>query len=73
MKSFESTTTHLEMSESGDVAWEYGVNRIVYTSPDGALLDLQKYLATWRKIDGEWYVAAVSFSSDAAAPVPMDQ
>ena len=73
LKSFGSTTTHTEISESGDMAWEYGVNRLVFTSPDGDLLDLGKYLATWRKIDGEWFVAAVSISSDAPAPVPVEQ
>ena len=73
VKSFGSTTTHTEVSESGDMAWEYGINRMVLTSPDGDLLDLGKYLATWRKIDGEWFVAAVSFSSDALAPVPVEQ
>ena len=73
VKSFGSTTTHVEISESGDMAWEYGVNRLVLTGPDGDLLDLGKYLATWRKIDGEWFVAAVSFSSDAPAPVPTEQ
>jgi hypothetical protein len=31
-----------------------------------------KYLAVWKKIDGEWYAAALSFTSDAPTPVPMD-
>jgi hypothetical protein len=26
--------------------------------------DVGKYLVVWRKIDGEWRIAAVSFSSD---------
>ena len=73
VKSFGSTTTHTEVSQSGDMAWEYGVNRLVTSSPDGDLLDLQKYIATWRKIDGEWFVAAVSVTSDAPAPVPTEQ
>ena len=73
VKSFGSTTTHTEISQSGDMAWEYGVNRLVTSSPDGDLLDLQKYIATWRKIDGEWFVAAVSVTSDAPAPVPTEQ
>ncbi len=73
VKSFGSTTTYTEVSERGDMAWEYGVNRLVLTTPDGDLFDLGKYLATWRKIDGEWFIASVSFSSDAPAPVPLDQ
>ncbi len=73
VKSFGSTTTHTEISQSGDMAWEYGVNRLVTSSPDGNLLDLQKYIAIWRKINGEWFVAAVSVTSDAPAPVPTEQ
>ena len=73
LKSFGSTTTHTEVSASGDVAWEYGINRLVFTGPDGDIVDLGKYLATWRKIDGEWYVAVVSFSSDAPPPAPTEQ
>jgi hypothetical protein len=30
-----------------------------------------KYLVVWKKTDGEWYVAAVAFSSDASAPSPL--
>ena len=55
------------------MAWEYGINRLVFTGPDGDIVDLGKYLATWRKVDGEWYVAVVSFSSDALPPAPTEQ
>ncbi len=68
---FGSTTTHIEVAASGDLAWEYGVNRSVVAAADGNLLDMGKYLAVWRKVDGTWYVAAVAFTSDAAAPGPM--
>ena len=68
---FGSTATRLEMAASGDMAWEYGVNRIVIAGPEGNLLGMGKYLAMWKKIDGEWYIAAVAFSSDAPDPVPM--
>ena len=72
LKQFEGTTSYLEVSQSGDLAYEYGVNRFVLTGPSGDLLDMGKYLAVWKKIDGEWYAAALSFTSDAPAPVPMD-
>jgi ketosteroid isomerase-like protein len=72
LKQFEGTTSHLEVSQSGDLAYEYGVNRFVLTGPSGDLLDIGKYLVVWKKIDGEWYAAALSFTSDAPAPVPMD-
>ena len=65
------TTSHLEVSSADDLAYEYGINRMVLAGPDGDLLDVGKYLAVWKKIDGEWYVAALSFTSDAPAPVPV--
>jgi len=68
---FGSTRTRIEVAGSGDMAWEYGVNRAVVPGTDGKMLDMGKYIAIWRKIDGVWYVAAVAFSSDAPAPTPM--
>ena len=71
IKSFQGTTSKITVSRSGDLAWEYGINRIVIGSPQGDLLDMGKYLVVWKKTDGEWYVAAVAFSSDAPAPSPL--
>jgi len=71
IKHFESTPSHLEVSQGGDLAYEYGVNRIVLSSPEGDLLDLGKYLVVWKKIEGEWFVTALSFTSDAGAPAPV--
>lgn len=71
LKDFSGTTSHLEVAASGDLAFEYGVNRMVVAGPDGDLLDIGKYLAVWKKIDGEWYIAALSFTSDAPAPAPV--
>ena len=64
-------SSHVEMSAGGDLAYEYGVNRMVLAGEDGDLLDVGKYLAIWKKIDGEWMVAALSFTSDAAEPTPI--
>lgn len=71
VKSFDATITHLEVAPSGDVGYEYGVNRMTLATPDGDLLDVGKYLAIWKKVDGEWYAAAVAFNSDAPAPTPV--
>ena len=71
LKEFAGTTSHLAVSASGDLAYEYGVNRMVFAGPDGDLLDMGKYLAVWKKIDGEWFIVALSFTSDAPAPVPV--
>ncbi len=65
---FESTRTDLVLAASGDMAYEYGINRLVFETPDGPLEDMGKYLAVWRKIDGEWFVAALAVSSDQPPP-----
>lgn len=38
---------------------------------DGDLVDKGKFLAVRKKIDGDWVVAALSFTSDAPAPTPI--
>jgi ketosteroid isomerase-like protein len=47
------------------MAYEYGINRFVFDTPDGPMEDMGKYLVVWEKTDGEWYVAAIAVSSDA--------
>ncbi|UCC83869.1 MAG: nuclear transport factor 2 family protein [Gemmatimonadota bacterium] len=71
LKEFSGTRTHLEVSAAGDLAYEYGVNKFVMVGPEGDLLDIGKYLGIWKKIDGEWFIVALAFTSDAPAPVPM--
>jgi len=67
---FESTTTAIRVAPSGDVAWEHGVNRMVFNSPEGPMTDIGKYLGVWEKRAGVWKIVALAASSDAAAPVP---
>lgn len=71
IKSFSATITHLEVAPSGDIGYEYGVNRMVLNMPDGEMLDVGKYLAVWRKVDGQWYASVLSFNSDTPAPTPV--
>ena len=71
MKSFEGKSSGFTVAQSGDVAYETGVNRTVFTTPKGDVLDVGKYMAVWKKIDGVWYIAALSVTSDAPAPVPV--
>ena len=71
LKELRGTPSRVEMARSGDLAYETGVNRIVFRTPNGDVLDMGKYLLVWKRIDGEWYATALSFTSDAAAPVPV--
>jgi uncharacterized protein (TIGR02246 family) len=70
-KEFESTTSHIEVAASGDVAYEYGVNRVVLPGEATDLLAMGKYLAIWKKVDGTWLISAISVTNDGAAPVPI--
>ena len=65
MLEFESTPTAIIPSASGEMAYEYGVNHFVFETPGGPMEDSGKYLVVWTKTDGEWFVAALTFSSDA--------
>ena len=71
VKELVGTPSRVEMARSADLAYETGVNRIVVRTPNGDMLDMGKYLIVWKKINGQWYVAALSFTSDAAAPTPI--
>ena len=71
LKEFAGTTSQIEVSQAGDLAFEYGVNRMVYGGAQGDVLDVGKYLAVWKKVKGSWSIAALSVSSDAAAPTPL--
>ncbi|MDH5235867.1 MAG: nuclear transport factor 2 family protein [Gemmatimonadota bacterium] len=67
-KSFGSTRTALVVSPSGDMGYEYGVNRMVFATPGGDMTDIGKYLGIWKKDGAEWRVVALAFSSDAPPP-----
>jgi uncharacterized protein (TIGR02246 family) len=72
LKEFSASATHIEASSSGDLAFESGVSRMVLTGDEGDLLDKGKYLLVWKKIDGEWMIAALGFTSDAPAPTAIE-
>ena len=65
---FEGTTTDIVAAASGDLAYEYGINRFVFETPDGPVEVLGKYLGVWKRIEGEWYIAPIAASNDAPSP-----
>ena len=68
---FSGTTSQITVSQSGDLAYEYGINRVVLRGPEGDLLNIGKYLLVWKKIDAEWFIAAISVTWDTPAPTPV--
>jgi len=67
-KGIEGTPTRFVLAASGDLAYEYGVNRMTFTTPSGDMVDVGKYVVLWRKVNGTWMVAGLAFSSDAPPP-----
>jgi uncharacterized protein (TIGR02246 family) len=49
----------IEISSSGDMAWDHGVFVSEYEGPDGHYKAEGKYLAVYKKVDGQWKTAAV--------------
>jgi uncharacterized protein (TIGR02246 family) len=61
------STDQLVLSRSGDMALDRGTYRFAATPPQGAINDTGKYVVVWRKIGGEWKVAADIFNTDLPA------
>ena len=62
--SIDGKSAQLEVSASGELAYDLGNSTAMVNSPDGPVEDKQKYLIIWKKIDGKWKAVAGSFSSD---------
>ena len=62
--SIEGGSTNVVISESGDMAWDYGWNRNVIEGPEGPIEGEAKYLGVWQKIDGKWKAVAISFNGN---------
>jgi ketosteroid isomerase-like protein len=48
------TSQQIQVSSSGDMAWDYGVYVNEYQSPDGRTKEEGKYLGIYHKVDGKW-------------------
>jgi ketosteroid isomerase-like protein len=55
-------------SESGELAIEWGTNRIVVESPEGPVELIGKYSRGWKKIDGTWQILIQTYSADVMPP-----
>jgi uncharacterized protein (TIGR02246 family) len=60
--------TKIEVSKAGDLAYDVGTYRLAYDGPQGRVDDEGKYTVVWRKVDGQWKVAADMFNSNAPMP-----
>lgn len=70
-ESFTLTTDEVVLPESGEVAYEIGSYQTSGTSPEGEAYEATgKYLVIWENVDGEWKIAADSWSEDT--PMHME-
>ena len=61
-------TSSVDVSPSGEVAWERGTYEFTTVSPTGTSVDKGKYLTVWKKVKGTWMVAADMANSDLPTP-----
>lgn len=59
--------TEIQVADSGDMALDRGTYVLKTTGANGPIEDRGKYLVVWRKIGGEWKVAADMLNSDLPA------
>ena len=55
------------VASSGDLAYLVGESSLVLSGPQGDRPAPGKYLGVWRVIDGEWLLAALSWTGSGAS------
>jgi uncharacterized protein (TIGR02246 family) len=59
-------STQLTVSNSGDMAYDIGTYELSFDDDKGMVKDVGKYVTVWRKVGGQWKVAADIANSDGA-------
>jgi ketosteroid isomerase-like protein len=72
LKAFALTfePTRIAVAQAGDVAYDIGTYSLAFDGGQGPVRDRGKYVVVWRKVSGDWKVAADIFNSDG--PVPAE-
>lgn len=68
MLEFEAEVSKVVASESADLAFEWGTNRIVVESPDGPVELIGKYSRGWKNVEGTWQILLQTYSADVMPP-----
>ncbi len=61
-------TVQLDIAKSGDLAMDRGRYELRFDGQNGPVRDVGKFIVVWKKVAGEWKVAADIFNSDLKAP-----
>jgi uncharacterized protein (TIGR02246 family) len=69
LKDFSLTfePTRIVVAEAGDMAYDIGTYSLAFTSEEGPVKDRGKYVVVWKKVGGDWKVAADIFNSDGSS------
>ena len=59
--------TRIEVSSSGDLAYDYGWYTFAFDTDNGRFEDNGKYIVVWKKEGGVWKVAADIFNTNLPA------
>ncbi len=57
----------IEVSSSGDMAYDYGWYTFAFDTDKGRVTDKGKYIVVWKKVGGAWKVAADMFNTNLPA------
>lgn len=57
----------IEVSSSGDLAYDYGWYTFAFDTDNGRVTDKGKYVVVWKKVGGAWKVAADIFNTNLPA------
>jgi len=57
----------VEVAPGGTLAYDIGSYTLSFDGPDGPMQDNGKYVVVWKKVDGQWRVAADIFNSSLPA------
>ena len=60
--------TKINVSSSGDMAYEIGRYALGFRGDKGLVQEKGKYVVVWKKVGGTWKAAADIFNSDGPAP-----
>ena len=63
-------TVRVEVSASGDLAYELGTYRFTTNGPKGRTEDVGKYATVWKRVGDTWEVALDMANSDMPLPNP---
>jgi uncharacterized protein (TIGR02246 family) len=69
LKNFDLTFAPSEVTvgSAGDIAYEIGTYALSFDGDKGPVKDVGKYVVVWKKVEGNWQVAADIFNSDGPA------